>query len=74
MIEWIKENVSYLSLSHATFSGSKGFHIFYRDEDRSKFSIANPKEREEEVRTQRKELLKEVIEAGHPVDLGHCRY
>ena len=68
LIEWIEENVSYLSLSHATFSGSKGFHIFYRDEDRSKFSIPNPKEREEEVRTQRKELLKEVIEAGHPVD------
>jgi len=68
LIEWIARNESNLILSHATFSGSKGFHIFYRDKDRVKFSIANPKEREEEVRLQRKELLKRVIEAGHPVD------
>jgi len=68
LISWIAENELDLSYSHATFSGSKGFHIFYRDEDREKFSIQNPREREQEVRTQRKALLERVIQANHPVD------
>lgn len=68
LIDWIEENESGIHFSHATFSGSKGFHIFYRDEDIGKFSIGNPKEREAIVKKERKNLLERVIQAGHPVD------
>ncbi len=68
LIDWIEKNEPHLDYSHATFSGSKGFHIFYRDEDRVKFSIANPRERENKVRIERKALLERVIMAEHPVD------
>ena len=68
LVDWIDKNEEKLHFSHATFSGSKGFHLFYRDEDREKFSIGNPKEREELVKAERKDLLQRVIRAGHPVD------
>ena len=40
------ESIEFLSCS---FSGSKGFHLFYLDMDRDKFAIEDPKEREETV-------------------------
>ena len=57
LIAWIEENESGINFSHATFSGIKGSHIFYRDEDRDKFSIGDPKEREAIVKKERKNLL-----------------
>lgn len=53
---------------HATFSGSKGFHLIYKDKDRAKFGIPEPKEREETVRQERKDLLSRVLEQGFEVD------
>ena len=58
-------SMEFLSCS---FSGSKGFHLFYLDLDREKFAIEDPKEREETVRASRKELLTQVIEKGFDVD------
>jgi len=68
LMDWMTENEPERIFSHVSFSGGKGFHIFYRDDDRSLFSIPEPKLREESVRADRKELLNRVIEAGHPVD------
>ncbi len=65
--DWLLENTE-LEIQHITFSGSKGFHIIARDPDRSLFAEPNPVKREEGVRRHRKELLKRVLEAGHPVD------
>ena len=58
-------SMEFLSCS---FSGSKGFHLFYLDLDRDKFAIEDPKEREETVRESRKQLLKRVLEEGFNVD------
>ena len=58
-------SIEFLSCS---FSGSKGFHLFYVDLDRDKFAIEDPKEREELVKEKRKELLTSVIEEGFEVD------
>ena len=58
-------SIEFLSCS---FSGSKGFHLFYLDLDRDKFAIENPKEREETVRDSRKELLTQVLAEGFSVD------
>ena len=52
----------------ASFSGSKGFHLFYLDLEREKFAIEDPKKREEEVREYRKQLLTRVLEEGFEVD------
>ena len=58
-------SIEFLSCS---FSGSKGFHLFYLDMERDKFAIEDPKEREETVRESRKQLLKRVLEEGFNVD------
>ena len=58
-------SMEFLSCS---FSGSKGFHLFYLDLKRDKFAIEDPKEREEAVKTSRKQLLTQVIEKGFNVD------
>ena len=58
-------SMEFLSCS---FSGSKGFHLYYIDLERDKFAIEDPKEREEKVRASRKHLLTQVIENGFNVD------
>lgn len=58
-------SIEFLSCS---FSGSKGFHLFYSDMDREKFAIEDPKQREETVRRSRKQLLTKVLENGFNVD------
>ena len=58
-------SIQFLSCS---FSGSKGFHLFYSDLERDKFAIEDPKEREETVRESRKQLLTRVLEEGYDVD------
>ena len=58
-------SIQFLSCS---FSGSKGFHLFYLDLERDKFAIEDPKEREETVRGSRKQLLTRVLEGGYDVD------
>ena len=58
-------SMEFLSCS---FSGSKGFHLYYMDLDRDKFAIEDPKEREEMVRESRKQLLTQVLEEGFNVD------
>ena len=58
-------SIEFLSCS---FSGSKGFHLFYVDLDRDKFAIEDPTEREELVKEKRKELLTRVIDEGFSVD------
>ena len=65
--KWIQEkyNFDFMCIS---FSGSKGFHLFYNDPDRSLFSIENCKDRELAVREQRNKLLQEVLLAGFKVD------
>lgn len=65
--KWIEKNYDYELLS-ISFSGSKGFHLFYHDPDRTLFSIENPRERENSVKEARKRLLQEVLLAGFKVD------
>jgi len=67
LLRWLNEHTD-LQLIHVTFSGGKGFHVVLRDPDRSAFAIADPREREKAVRTQRKSLLDRVLQAGHAVD------
>ncbi|MBT4924138.1 MAG: hypothetical protein HON16_00115 [Euryarchaeota archaeon] len=64
---WVEQNYDYELIS-ISFSGSKGFHLFYNDLDRSLFSIENAKEREIAVKDERKKLLQEVLLAGFKVD------
>ncbi|RJU80952.1 MAG: hypothetical protein DWB99_07495 [Candidatus Poseidoniales archaeon] len=64
---WIKENYDYELLS-ISFSGSKGFHLFYNDLDRTLFSIEDAKKRENAVKEERNKLLQEVLLAGFKVD------
>jgi hypothetical protein len=49
---------------YVAFSGSKGFHLVYKDLAREKFSIPNPKEREERVREERHALVDTLISMG----------
>jgi DNA primase catalytic subunit len=65
--DYLAEDASIEFLS-CSFSGSKGFHLFYLDMERDKFAIEDPKEREETVRESRKQLLKRVLEEGFNVD------
>ena len=64
---WIEKNYDYELIS-ISFSGSKGFHLFYHDLDRSLFSIENARERENAVKEARNKLLQEVLLAGFKVD------
>ena len=64
---WIEKNYDYKLIS-ISFSGSKGFHLFYNDLDRTLFSIENPKERENAVKEERTKLLQQVLLAGFKVD------
>ncbi len=57
-----------LEFLHAVFSGSKGFHMFYRDKERRVFAIPDPRNREQEVRALRSALLQRVLDAGLDVD------
>ena len=65
--KWIQKHYDY-ELMSISFSGSKGFHLFYNDPDRSLFSIENSKERETAVRENRNKLLQEVLLTGFKVD------
>ena len=65
--KWIQKNYDYELLS-ISFSGSKGFHLFYNDTDRSLFSIENAKEREFAVKQERMKLLEQVLLVGFKVD------
>ena len=67
LLKWIQKNYDY-ELMSISFSGSKGFHLFYNDPDRSLFSIENAKERELAVKEDRNNLLQEVLLAGFKVD------
>lgn len=64
---WMQQYTEY-QFSHVTFSGSKGFHLFYYDLAREKFQIPDLKVREETVRDARKELLEQAVNAGHHLD------
>ena len=64
---WIEKNYDYELLS-ISFSGSKGFHLFYNDLDRTLFSIENAKDRENAVKVERNKLLQEVLLSGFKVD------
>lgn len=65
--QWIQKNYDYELIS-ISFSGSKGFHLFYNDPDRNLFSIENGKDRELAVKDSRNKLLGEVLVAGFKVD------
>ena len=65
--QWIQKNYDY-ELMSISFSGSKGFHLFYNDPDRKLFSIENGKDRELAVKDNRNKLLGEVLVAGFKVD------
>ena len=67
LYNYLADNASIEFLS-CSFSGSKGFHLFYLDLERDKFAIEDPKEREETVRDSRKQLLTNVLEKGYNVD------
>ena len=67
LLLWIEANED-LTLLSLSYSGGKGFHLIFKDNDRSLFSIPDPKEREEAVRTTRQALLRRVLEQGFPVD------
>ena len=64
---WIEKNYDYELIS-ISFSGSKGFHLFYSDLDRTLFSIENARERENAVKADRDKLLQDVLLAGFKVD------
>jgi hypothetical protein len=57
-----------MTLLSISYSGGKGFHLIFRDNDRTLFSIPDPKEREDAVRTARQDLLRRVLDRGFPVD------
>lgn len=59
----MKEKPTY-RFHYVAFSGSKGFHLVYKDLARDIFSVPNPKEREERVREQRHILVDELISRG----------
>lgn len=67
LIDWLDENEN-LDLQYVCYSGSKGFHIVLRDLEREKFSIPDPREREQFVKDDRKHLLQRVLDAGFDVD------
>jgi len=59
------EDKSY-KLKYAAFSGSKGFHIVFRDRDRE--IIPDPYKREMNFIEERTELTDEILEAGIEID------
>ena len=67
LYNWIEKNYDYEFIS-ISFSGSKGFHLFYNDLDRTLFSIENAKDRENAVKQERSKLLQQVLLAGFKVD------
>ena len=69
LLDWVEQEHDFQRI-HIVFSGSKGFHLVYREKDRSRFSIPDPREREMAVRSARKALLQSALDAGHPVDAG----
>ena len=69
LLDWVERSHDFERI-HLVFSGSKGFHLIFRENDRSLFGIEDPRKREKAVRDARKSLLEEVIAAGHPVDKG----
>ena len=54
------------SLKYIAFSGSKGFHVIYEDEEG--VAIADPFEREMEIIKIRKELVNKIKEQGISID------
>jgi len=67
LLTWLDDNEN-LSLKSISYSGGKGFHLILRENDRTLFSIPEPREREDAVRASRQELLHRVLEQGFPVD------
>lgn len=67
LLLWIEANEE-MTLLSISYSGGKGFHLIFRDNDRTLFSIPDPKEREDAVRTARQDLLRRVLDRGFPVD------
>ena len=67
LLNWLDDNED-LSLKSISYSGGKGFHLILTDNDRTLFSIPEPREREDAVRASRQELLQRVLEQGFPVD------
>ena len=67
LLTWLDDNED-LTLRSISYSGGKGFHLVFADNDRSLFSIPDPKEREEAVRAGRQALLQRVLDQGFPVD------
>lgn len=53
-------------LKYIAFSGSKGFHVVFRDKERE--IIPDPYEREMEFIRERTELTKEILDAGIDID------
>ena len=67
LLTWLDNNED-LSLKSISYSGGKGFHLIFRDNDRTLFSTPDPRQREDAVRASRQELLQRVLEQGFPVD------
>jgi len=67
LMRWIEINED-LTLQSISYSGGKGFHLVFKDNDRSLFAIPDPRKREEAVREARRALLKRVVNEGFPVD------
>ena len=67
LLLWLDANEA-LTLRSITYSGGKGFHLVFTDNDRQVFSIPDPQEREEAVRAKRQALLQRVLDQGFPVD------
>ena len=67
LLTWLDDNED-LSLKSISYSGGKGFHLIFTDNDRTLFSIPEPREREDAVRASRQELLQRVLQQGFPVD------
>ena len=64
---WISQNYDF-ELKNISFSGSKGFHLMYKDNDRSLFSIENLIEREKAVRENRENIVERVLSNGFEID------
>ena len=67
LLQWLDDHED-LTLLCISYSGGKGFHLILRENNRSLFSIPEPREREDAVRASRKALLDRVLAAGFPVD------
>ena len=60
LLNWLEKNEN-LELKYVAYSGSKGFHIVLKDLDREKFSLPDPRKRNNSLKMRGKNYCKEYL-------------